>query len=167
MLRSSVTKFAAVPLTMAGMATLKADLTAQRTSAQGELSTLAAVRKDISAASHKSADKAAVGGFVLLATQAAVLFNWTFINFDWNLVEPITYLLGYSVVWLAILPHFFWGKDLSYDTIRSAIVDRKKNALIKEKKFDAAYCSTLESRVVDLDNAIEELSAVKTNETSK
>ena len=28
MLRSSVTKFAAVPLTMAGMATLKADLTA-------------------------------------------------------------------------------------------------------------------------------------------
>ena len=153
---------AAVPLSISGMGTLKANLTGELRAAREELAVLSRTRDEIECTSNKFADNVAVGGFVLLSSQAGVLFNWTYINFDWNLVEPITYLLGYSVVWMAIFHHFFFGTDFSYDNLRRMVVDKKKETLIKSKEFDIARYAHLEAHVAELEKSINELASVDT-----
>lgn len=61
------------------------------------------------------------GCFAILAAQLLVYAHWTFVVFDWNLVEPTTYFLGYSGVFgglvlqylrcghsTAAVPEFTW-----------------------------------------------------------
>ncbi|KAJ9446115.1 hypothetical protein DIPPA_27866 [Diplonema papillatum] len=42
----------------------------------------------------------------------AVFGGETFV-FDWNLVEPITYFLGYSIVWFGVVFYYFTGMGIT------------------------------------------------------
>jgi hypothetical protein len=77
----------------------------------------------------KHLDHWAVGGLLFLVAQTGLLFHWVYFRFDWNLVEPITYLLGYSVVWLSIACFFKSGEEFTYDSIRAMVAERKRARL--------------------------------------
>ena len=65
------------------------------------------------------------GNFAFLCTQFGVLANWVFVSFDWNLVEPVTYFLGYTLVWMGVVFFRLTGKDFTYDAILTSIRDSK------------------------------------------
>eukprot|EP00658_Telonema_sp_P-2_P062710 TRINITY_DN51398_c0_g1_i1.p1 TRINITY_DN51398_c0_g1~~TRINITY_DN51398_c0_g1_i1.p1 ORF type:complete len:176 (+),score=47.83 TRINITY_DN51398_c0_g1_i1:113-640(+) len=74
------------------------------TATGSELQVLTGKFDDMNAAAANHAHRVMVGTFLLLVAQNAVLFQWVFVTFDWNLVEPMTYFLGYSAnTWLAMV----------------------------------------------------------------
>ena len=92
-------------------------------------------------------DRHAWGIFGYLVAQNAVLFHWTYQRFDWNLVEPITYLLGYAVVWLCTTVYFACGKEFTYDALREHLVAKRRATLYADHDFDvAAFESVQEQR---------------------
>ena len=132
---TSIAAAAAAPLTTApafSRAFLREHLSALRAEQKQVHETLAVLNSkhnQIEARVTKHLDHWAVGGFLYLVAQTGLLFHWVYYRFDWNLVEPITYLLGYSVVWLSIACFFRTGQEFSYDSIRSLVGDRKRRQL--------------------------------------
>mmetsp|Transcript_20414 Transcript_20414/g.63455 ORF Transcript_20414/g.63455 Transcript_20414/m.63455 type:complete len:164 (-) Transcript_20414:45-536(-) len=116
-----------------------ADTTARYT----ELNT---TKQQLDEQAQKYPDRHAWGIFAYLVAQNAVLFQWTYYQFDWNLVEPITYLLGYSVTWLCTLVYFAFGKEFTYDSLREHLTSRRRDALYAASDFDIRKFRAVEAR---------------------
>lgn len=77
------------------------------------------------------ADRWAWAGFGFYVAQTALLFYWVYVRFDWNLVEPITYLLGYTCVWISLVSFFFTRTEFGFAAWRSKYVVWKANRIAK------------------------------------
>ncbi|ESL06355.1 hypothetical protein TRSC58_05973 [Trypanosoma rangeli SC58] len=93
------------------------------------------------------ADYCTAGFFVLLTAQAVTLFYWVYFLFDWNLVEPITYLLSYSAVWLAIACHATTQRDLTYEACTEMITAHYRFVLYRRHNFDVQLWRQLTAEV--------------------
>lgn len=80
------------------------------------------VQAEAKAARHVLCATLAVFG--TLVAQTCVLFYWVFDKFDWNLVEPMTYFLGYTPVWLGVVYYFKTGNEFTYDNLRDSLFQR-------------------------------------------
>lgn len=96
---------------------------------------------------HRHPDRYMAGLFAFFALQAVVLFDWTFIHFDWNLTEPITYLLGYSATWVALAWYGNMQQEFGFDSLRELIEHRKLTALYRQRGIDVAKVARLEEEV--------------------
>lgn len=107
---------------------------------------LAAMDATFAAADKRGQRAVAVAGaatFAFLAAQFGVLFNWVFFVFDWNLVEPVTYFLGYTCTWFGIVFYARTGIEWSYDSTRDYIREWRRSAVLKRQGFDVgAYEAT-------------------------
>eukprot|EP01062_Namystynia_karyoxenos_P007758 TRINITY_DN12723_c0_g1_i5.p1 TRINITY_DN12723_c0_g1~~TRINITY_DN12723_c0_g1_i5.p1 ORF type:complete len:345 (+),score=69.55 TRINITY_DN12723_c0_g1_i5:39-1073(+) len=56
--------------------------------------------------------------------------------FDWTLVEPITFFMGYSVLWFGMAWYFASGREFSYDRARAVIKHRAASAHARKIDFD-------------------------------
>ena len=95
------------------------------------------------------------GIFAFLVTQFCVLFKWVFFDFDWNLVEPVTYFLGYTCVWGAIVFYNRTGKDFTYDIIWQDLADNKRRKLYAQNSFKLEQFTALETEVSELEILVE------------
>ena len=151
MLRRGVTRLtASVPASAlfngANFATYQAKQAralADATTRHGELNV---TKLELDAQAEKYPDRHAWGIFAYLVVQNAVLFQWTYFQFDWNLVEPITYLLGYAVTWLCTLVYFAFGKEFTYDGLRSHLTEQRRESLYASSDFDIRKFRALEAR---------------------
>jgi hypothetical protein len=100
-------------------------------------------------------DRFTHGVLAYLLAQNAVLFHWTYQRFDWNLVEPITYLLGYSVVWLCTAVYFANGKEFTYDNVRTQLQERRQQALYTQADFDVNKFRQIEIRRNQLETMLD------------
>lgn len=107
------------------------------TAAGSELQVLVGKLEGMNTVAANHAHRVMMGTFLFLVAQNAVLFQWVFVTFDWNLVEPMTYFLGYSAnTWLAMVFFKSTGRDFSHDGIVSELKQRKLDKLIQA---DAAF----------------------------
>ncbi|KAG5505674.1 hypothetical protein JKF63_05009 [Porcisia hertigi] len=95
--------------------------------------------------------------FVFLVLQVAVLFDWTYIHFDWSFVEPITYLLGYSATWIAIAWYGAMQHEFGYDALRRFLQSAKSERLYKDRQFDLQAYEALRVEVAQLDQLVHSL----------
>lgn len=85
----------------------------------------------------------------LLAAQFGVYFNWIFFVFDWNLIEPTTYFIGYTGVFCSLVYHYV-RCDATTDeefTWRSAFVyaaNKKARELCEREGVDLERVAELE-----------------------
>ncbi|EPY36283.1 hypothetical protein STCU_00663 [Strigomonas culicis] len=89
---------------------------------------------DAEAATYPRLWKLAVLGF--LSLQVVVLFDWTYIHFDWNLTEPITYLLGYSFTWLSLLWYGNLQQEFGYGRVHELLQQRQCARLYRRRGVD-------------------------------
>jgi len=87
------------------------------------------------------------GGFV---AQFCILFQWVFVTFDWNLVEPVTYFLGYTWVWLGLVFFKLTGRDFCYESIRAELEGRLYRRLAMHNNLDVAKCEALQAEIARL-----------------
>ena len=138
----------------------KAHLSAERELLLSEIRPLRGIQQRIEKKVLRRADFAAFGGFTYLCAQTSLLFFWVYIKFDWNLVEPITYLLSFSVTWLSILIFFSTGKEFSYNAVRDMFLDRVQRRLYKEDSFDVHRYNKLEAELRDVEKQLQDLEKV-------
>ena len=129
------------------------------TATGGELKVLTGKFDEMNAAAANHAHRVMVGTFLLLVAQNAVLFQWVFVTFDWNLVEPMTYFLGYSAnTWLAMVFFKSTGRDFSYDGIVSELRQRKLDKLIQaDSAFSMDRLTELQEQEAALRTSIRQL----------
>ncbi|EAN97585.1 hypothetical protein TcCL_NonESM06542 [Trypanosoma cruzi] len=89
----------------------------------------------------------AAGLFVLLTAQAVTLFYWVYFLFDWNLVEPMTYLLGYGGVWVAIACYATTQRDFTYEACMEMIAAYYISRLYRQNNFDLQLWQRLTAEV--------------------
>lgn len=98
---------------------------------------LASIKKECDELAHKSAHRLAQGGFAALASWWGVVYYVTFqTEWGWDLVEPVTYLVGLSTIMGGYLWFLYISKDLSYKAAMNVTVSRRQNALYETKGFD-------------------------------
>ena len=72
-------------------------------------------------------------------------------------MEPITYLLGYSAVWLGIALHYMTGRAFTYDGVRSLLAERKAAQLFRLRRVDLGRYHAVRCSVADLERRIAQL----------
>jgi hypothetical protein len=99
----------------------------------------------------------ALSCFTFLTIQFGVLFNWVFFVFDWNLVEPVTYFLGYTCTWFGIMFYARTGIEWSYDSTRDFIRTKRRDKMLKAERIDL---DLHKARIVELAQLEAELKAL-------
>lgn len=98
---------------------------------------LAKIKHECDELAHKSAHRLAQGGFAALAGWWGVVYYVTFqTEWGWDLVEPVTYLVGLSTIMGGYLWFLYISKDLSYKAAMNITVSRRQTALYESKGFD-------------------------------
>jgi hypothetical protein len=123
-------------------------------SLQKEIATMTPIKEAIDAKVLRSSTSFLFANLTFLTVQFAVLFQWVFFTFDWNLVEPVTYFLGYTVVWAGLVFYCQTGRSFTYDDIVSVLEERRRTKLCAKMKFDYDKYVAL---VEELEKAKEEL----------
>lgn len=163
MLRTSLARRCAPlarPLPSAALIAHKASMARRLTAKRAELAALETARKTIDDKAYGKAAAWAYAGGAYLFAQTTTLFVWTYDTFDWNLVEPITYLLGYGLVWLSVLLYFCTGRDFTYSQVREIVAGRARDRLCEQNGFDLEAYRRVVAEVSDLEFAVEGLGAV-------
>ena len=138
-------------LTRAGLAEHKAAL---RTQLDAKRTQLAAMRAAVEAADRQGAayaQRVAWVTFGLLCAQFGVLFNWVFFEFDWNLVEPVTYFLGYTCVWLGIVFYARTGCEWTYDATRELLAGKRAARVLAKANVSREAYEALAAEVAALE----------------
>lgn len=98
---------------------------------------LAGIKRECDELAHRSAHRLAQGGFAALAGWWGVVYYVTFqTEWGWDLVEPVTYLVGLSTIMGGYLWFLYISRDLSYKAAMNVTVSRRQNALYETKGFD-------------------------------
>lgn len=106
------------------------DLRGRRQAILRQLKTAQPAIDDAERRSDRLVTLASVAVFSVLLAQFVVLFNWVFVVFDWNLVEPMTYFLGYTPVWMGVVMYYATGQEFTYDTCRSLLYGWRRRKLL-------------------------------------
>ncbi|KEG09564.1 hypothetical protein DQ04_05021030 [Trypanosoma grayi] len=125
-----------------------------------QLRSVTAVKAQCEAAARWYPDYYAAALFVLLSAQAATLFYWVYFLFDWNLVEPVTYLLGYGGVWVGIACYGATRREFTYDACREMITAYHLRRLYCRHHVDVALWQQLVAEVELLETQVRGLEGV-------
>lgn len=102
-----------------------------------QIDELATIKKGCDELAYKSAHRLAQGGFGLMAGWWGVVYYVTFqTDMGWDLVEPVTYLVGLTTIMGGYLWFLYISRDLSYKAAMNVTVSRRQNALYEGKGFD-------------------------------
>lgn len=144
-------------LSPAGVARETAVLRARCVDVRARVATLTTTKNLLDARAERLPTVATWATFAFLSLQFGVLFNWVFFVFDWNLVEPVTYFLGYTPIWLGILFYCSYGKAFTYDACRDVLRERSRRRLYARASFDAAAFQALCAEAAVLEGALARL----------
>lgn len=102
-----------------------------------QIDQLARIKQECDELAHRSAHRLAQGGFAAMAGWWGVVYYVTFeTDAGWDLVEPVTYLVGLSTIMGGYLWFLYISRDLSYKAAMNVTVSRRQNALYEAKGFD-------------------------------
>ncbi|TBU47732.1 hypothetical protein BD309DRAFT_913372 [Dichomitus squalens] len=85
---------------------------------------------------HRGARKMALGGFGILVVYWGAVARLTFWDYGWDVMEPITYLSGLSMVVLSYLWFLYQGREVSYSSVLHHSVSARREALYKARGLD-------------------------------
>lgn len=102
-----------------------------------QIDQLAKIKAECDELAHRSAHRLAQGGFAALAGWWGVVYYVTFCTeAGWDLVEPVTYLVGLTTIMGGYLWFLYISKDLSYRAAMNVTISRRQTALYESKGFD-------------------------------
>jgi len=78
----------------------------------------------------------AVAGFGGLVVYWGAVARLTFWDYGWDVMEPVTYLSGLSMVILGYLWFLYQGREVSYTTILSSSISNRRQTLYESRGLD-------------------------------
>ena len=98
---------------------------------------MAAVKKECDMAAHRGAQRVATGGAALLVGYWYVVYRLTFeTELGWDVMEPVTYLVGLSCLIGGYLWFLYHNREVSYRSALNLTISRRQTKLYDSKGFD-------------------------------
>lgn len=95
------------------------------------------IKSECDELAHKGAHRLAQGGFAALGTWWGIVYYVTFhTEMGWDLVEPVTYLVGLTTIMGGYIWFLYISRDLSYKAAMNLTVSRRQNVLYQLRGFD-------------------------------
>lgn len=102
-----------------------------------ELDALSAIKRECDTLAHRSAQRIAISGFLVLVTWWGLVFRFTFMtDLGWDVMEPVTYLVGLTTVISGYLWFLYHNREVSYRSMLNITVTRRQAKLYDERGFD-------------------------------
>ena len=98
---------------------------------------LAALKKECDMAAHKGAQRVAMSGAGLLIGYWYIVYRLTFeTDLGWDVMEPVTYLVGLSCLIGGYLWFLYHNREVSYRAAMNLTISRRRAKLYESKGFD-------------------------------
>lgn len=102
-----------------------------------KISDMAAIKRDCDLAAHNSAQRLAIAGAVGLAAYWMAVCSLTFYtDLGWDVMEPVTYLVGLSTLICGYLWFVYHRREVSYQAAMQLTVSRRQSMLYQSKGFN-------------------------------
>lgn len=125
-----------------------------------QIEELAGIKRECDEVAHRSAHRLAQGGFAALAGWWGVVYYVTFqTEWGWDLVEPVTYLVGLTTIMGGYLWFMYISRDLSYKAAMNVTVSKRQNALYESRGFDMQHWEHLVNEANGLRREIKTIAA--------
>jgi len=108
------------------------------------IATMADVKRECDDIAHQSAQRIAVGGFGLLVGWWYLVYRLTFeTDLGWDVMEPVTYLVGLSTL-IGGYVWFLWhNREVSYRSAMNITINSRQSKLYALKGFDLGRWESL------------------------
>ncbi|KAF4668311.1 Lactation elevated protein 1 [Perkinsus chesapeaki] len=117
---------------------------------------LQALEGDIRELAMKKTNKYAAGGVALFSFEWALVYYGTYFLYGWDVMEPITYLLGLFDVIVTYGFYMFWREDYSPKTFHQVIYSRQERILRHQRGFDPKVKDAVEHEIKMLEDELNE-----------
>jgi calcium uniporter protein, mitochondrial len=108
------------------------------------ISTLASIKEECDKAAHKGAQRIALGGCGGLMAYWYIVYRLTFeTDLGWDVMEPVTYLVGLSTLIGGYLWFLWHNREVSYRQALNITVSSRQNKLYQAKGFNIQEWETL------------------------
>jgi len=97
------------------------------------------MREKVVLAERKAARRAnqlLYGGFIVLIAQLAVFVRFTYVEFSWDVMEPISYFVGLVNVIMGYMYFMYTQRDFSFGTWQNQMMQSAMDRQLKTGKFD-------------------------------
>ena len=97
------------------------------------------MREKVVLAEKKAARRATqllYGGFIVLIAQLAVFVRFTYVEFSWDVMEPISYFVGLANVIMGYMYFMYTQRDFSFGTWQNQMMQSAMDRQLKTGKFD-------------------------------
>lgn len=78
-----------------------------------------------------------------MVTYWVAIFRLTFWDYGWNIIEPVSYLSGLSMIILGYSWFLYQGREVSYSSIMDRSISKRRSQLYESKGFDLDRWSDL------------------------
>jgi len=103
---------------------------------EDELEQMEELKRKCDIEAHYGARRMAVGGLGLLVVYWGAVARLTFWDLGWDIMEPVTYLSGLSMVIIGYLWFLYQGREVSYSSVLQRSISARREALYKSHGFD-------------------------------
>ncbi|KAF2765843.1 hypothetical protein EJ03DRAFT_195338 [Teratosphaeria nubilosa] len=101
------------------------------------ISDLADIKKECDELAHKGAKRVAQGGFAALIAWWGAVYYLTFkTDLGWDVMEPVTYLVGLTGLIGGYMWFLYHNREVSYKSAMNFTVSRRQSQLYEQKGFN-------------------------------
>lgn len=102
-----------------------------------KISEMADVKKECDALAHKAAKNVAKAGFAGIVSWWGVVYYLTFqTELGWDVMEPVTYLVGLSTLIGGYVWFLYHNREVSYRSAMNFTISRRQQKLYQQHNFD-------------------------------
>ena len=110
----------------------------------GKIIDMAGIKKECDVLAHRGGQRVAMGGGALLCAYWYVVYRLTFeTDLGWDVMEPVTYLVGLSCLIGGYLWFLYHNREVSYRSALNLTISRRQTKLYETKGFDLARWESL------------------------
>ena len=101
------------------------------------IGSMADIKKECDELAHKAAQRVAQGGFAILVGWWYLVYRLTFeTDLGWDVMEPVTYLVGLSTLIGGYMWFLYHNREVSYRSAMNFTVSRRQSKLYQLKGLD-------------------------------
>ncbi|KAF2749535.1 hypothetical protein M011DRAFT_456984 [Sporormia fimetaria CBS 119925] len=105
--------------------------------ASAKISDMARLKEECDKLAHKGAQRVAMGGFGVLVGWWYLVYRLTFeTDLGWDVMEPVTYLVGLSTLIAGYVWFLYHNREVSYRSAMNFTISRRQQKLYAQRGFD-------------------------------
>jgi hypothetical protein len=120
-----------------------------------ELASLDVIKNDIDDRARASLRRVAWMSSLYLTVQLGVLMHMTWIDYGWDVVEPLSYFCSFLTVYIGAIYFMFFKGEYQYEDVYVKMFKSKTAKLYIKEKFDIANYEKLKTDLEELNKQIE------------